>query len=343
MNSLSQNKSVRLEWIDIAKGFVILWVVALHVGLLFDNNKFINDLLFHSWAMPFFYIVSGLFISRKDDFRPFVGKKTNQLIVPLVFFVFLTNTLFWVVGDLLGGAESGWIQKKPQWVSTLQFCWYEGHEDFRNFPLWFIPALFNASVLYKLIIIVSMDRWIYKGVSVLVLTGVMLALQRLSVNLPLFIDVGVLALPYMLVGDFWKNKTSFIANASSTKQEWKVGLLAFLVFIVGYSIQASWSLFPVIDILKYVTAVAGSLVVLWIAKQIKHFSFLAFCGRNSLIILGVHLPLTAIRPLLMKFISNEWIMKGVLFVVIVVIACVLAYLFNKYIPKLVGKMPLLNL
>ena len=220
----------------------------------------------------------------------------------------------------------------PQWVSTLQFCWYEGHEDFRNFPLWFIPALFNASVLYKLIIIFSKDRWIYKEASVFVLTGVMLALKRLSVNLPLFIDVGVLALPYMLVGDFWKTKTSFIANASSTKQEWKVGLLAFLVFIVGYSIQASWSLFLVIDILKYVTAVAGSLVVLWIAKQIKHFSFL-----------GVHLPLTAIRPLLMKFISNELIMKGVLFVVIVVIACVLAYLFNKYIPKLVGKMPLLNL
>lgn len=111
MNSLSQNKPVRLEWIDIAKGFVILWVVALHVGLLFEDNKFVNDLLFHSWAMPFFYIVSSLFISRKDDFHFFVGKKTNQLIVPLVFFVFLTNTLFWVVGDLLGGGRV-WLDTK---------------------------------------------------------------------------------------------------------------------------------------------------------------------------------------------------------------------------------------
>ena len=95
----------RLDWIDMAKGFVILWVVALHIGLLFDSNKFLNNLLFHSWAMPFFYMVSGLFLSHKDTLHIFVVKKINQLIVPLVFFVFMTNVLFWVAGDLLGGGR----------------------------------------------------------------------------------------------------------------------------------------------------------------------------------------------------------------------------------------------
>lgn len=333
----------RLEWIDVAKGFVILWVVALHIGLLFEQNKFINDLLFHSWAMPFFYLVSGLFLSHKDTLHSFLVKKTNQLIVPLVFFVFMTNVLFWVAGDLLGGAESGWIQSKFRWVSTLQFCWYEGHPDFRNFPLWFIPALFNASLLYKLIILATKDRWLTKILCVLTLVGVMLVMERYSINLHLFIDVGILALPYMLMGDFLKNRTDFISTDSSRFTHFKWGIAMLVVFMSGYLIQANYQLFPFIDILKYITAIAGSLFVLWCAKRIQNSRFLSFCGRNSLIILGVHLPLTAIRPVLMHFIQNEWLMKGVLFVLIVAIACGLSFLLNKYTPKLVGKQSLLNI
>ena len=337
---ISQN---RLGWIDMAKGFVILWVVALHIGLLFDNNKFLNNLLFHSWAMPFFYMVSGLFLSHKDTFWPFVVKKTNQLIVPLVFFVFMTNVLFWVAGDLLGGAESGWIQSKFKWVSTLQFCWYEGSPDFRNFPLWFIPALFNASLIYKFIIIAAKDQWLPKILLTFTLVGVMFIMGQYEINLPLFIDVGILALPYLLMGDFLKNRTDFVSNEPSRLSGLLWGIVVFAMFLVGYIVQANYQLFPFIDILRYVTAISGSLFVLWCAKRIPYSRFLSFCGRNSLIILGVHLPLTAIRPVLMHFIHNEWIMKGVLFVAIVTIACGLSFLFDKYIPKLVGKKALLDL
>lgn len=343
MSSPAQNTSIRFEWIDIAKGFVILWVVALHIGLLFDGNRFLNNLVFHSWAMPFFYVVSGLFVNHKEDFNHFLGKKTNQLVVPLVFFVFLTNTLFWVVGDLLGGAKSGWIERDPHWVSTLQFCWYEGHEDFRNFPVWFIPALFNVTLSYKCIIALTKDKWALKILYVFAIVGIMLLLQHLSIDLPLFIDVGLLALPYMLIADFLKNKSAFISEKSSLGSEWKVGVFALLIFLSCYYVQATWKLFPIIDILKYVTAIAGTLFVLWVAKRIQHCSFFAYCGRNSIIILGVHLPLTAIRPFLMRFISNEWLMKGVLLILIVAIACALCYIFNRFVPKLVGKEPLLNL
>lgn len=343
MSSLTKNTSNRLEWIDIAKGFVILWVVALHIGLLFENNKFVNDLLFHSWAMPFFYIVSGLFINHKEDFRYFLGKKVNQLIVPLVFFVFLTNTLFWMVGDLLGGVKSGWIEREPHWVSTLQFCWYEGHEDFRNFPIWFIPALFNATLSYKCIIALTKDKWALKIICVFTLVGAMLLLQHLSIDLPLFIDVGLLALPYMLIGDLLKNRSGFISEKSLFGSEWKVGVSSLLIFLSCYYVQATWNLFPLIDVLKYVTAISGTMFILWTAKRIQHCSFLAYCGRNSIIILGVHLPLTAIRPFLVRLISNEWLMKGVLFILIVAITCGLCYIFNRFIPKLGGKEPLLNL
>jgi len=343
MSRIAQNSSNRLEWIDIAKGFAILWVVALHIGLLFDDNVFLQNLVFQSWTMPFFYVVSGLFINHKEDFRHFLGKKTNQLVVPLVFFVFLTNTMFWVVGDLLGGVKTGWIERPPHWVSTIQFCWYERHEDFRNFPIWFIPALFNATLMYKCIIELTKDKWELKIIGVCIIVGVMLLLQQLSINLPLFIDVGLLALPYMMVGDFLKNKSGFISEKDSLGSEWKVGVFALLIFLSCYYVQATWNLFPIIDILKYVTAIAGTLFVLWTAKRIQRCSFLAYCGRNSIIILGVHLPLTAIRPFLMRFIFNEWLMKGVLLILIVAIACGLCYLFNRFVPKLVGKEPLLNL
>lgn len=176
-----------------------------------------------------------------------------------------------------------------------------------------------------------------------VLVGAMLLLQHLSIDLPLFIDVGLLALPYMLIADFLKNKSGFISEKGSFGSEWKVGVFALLMFLSCYYVQATWNLFLIIDILKYVTAIAGTLFVLWTAKRIQHCSFLSYCGRNSIIILGVHLPLTAIRPFLMRIISNEWLMKGVLFILIVAIACGLCYIFNRFVPKLVGKEPLLNL
>ncbi|MBQ2452710.1 MAG: acyltransferase family protein, partial [Bacteroidales bacterium] len=112
----------RIEWVDIAKGMAILWVVALHIGLFGAGSKF-EDFVFTTWCMPFFFTISGLFLSHSDDFGTFFKRRVNNLLVPLCFFVFLTNALFWVAGDLLGGTEKGWIQQPFHWVSTLQFCW----------------------------------------------------------------------------------------------------------------------------------------------------------------------------------------------------------------------------
>ena len=190
----------------------ILWVVALHVGLLGEPNSIFVDMFFRSWTMPFFWIVSGLFLSHQDSFKTFLGKRINNLIVPLCFFVFLTNCLFWVCGDLLGGTDSGWIQRKFHWVSTIQFCWYEGHEDFRNFPLWFLPALFWTSVTYKLIIIISKDKWLWKVMLVAFAVSFVIALCYYSIHLPLFLDDGLYALPYMLFADYIRAKTHFMTS-----------------------------------------------------------------------------------------------------------------------------------
>ena len=338
----SQSSYSRINWVDVAKGIAILWVVALHIGLLGEPGSVYEDILFRSWTMPLFWIVSGLFLSHQDSFKTFLGKRINNLIVPLCFFVFLTNCLFWVCSDLLGGTEVGWIQRKFHWVSTIQFCWYEGHDDFRNFPLWFLPALLWTSLFYKTIIILSKDRLLFKSILVTLAVFVVMALSYYSINLHFFLDEGLYALPFFLVADIVHDKKLVLFEVNKSKC-FLVGGGSLILFFLFYELGSlSEHYYVIYQLLRYLLAFSGVLFISSIANLLSFSKFLGFCGRNSLIILGVHLPLTGVRPFMQHFIPEGPILNVLLFVITVLGFCIIVLLFNRFIPKLVGKDKLLN-
>lgn len=83
----------RIDYIDLAKGFCILLVISYHIDLgeLLYNDKHVSSFFF-SFRMPLYYMLSGLFLSIKDNnYFDFVQKKINRLIIPFVFFVTITN------------------------------------------------------------------------------------------------------------------------------------------------------------------------------------------------------------------------------------------------------------
>lgn len=116
--------SVRLDWVDTAKGFCIVLVVLMHVVAGFEvsleRTSWIDP--FIDWAklfrMPGFFLLSGLFASRlvERDWPEFLDRK----IVPFVYFYLLwlaINCLLkfptWGDGDigtLLGSYALGIVQ-----------------------------------------------------------------------------------------------------------------------------------------------------------------------------------------------------------------------------------------
>lgn len=72
----------RLSYMDIAKGFGILCVIAGHMG-----NETINRFVF-SFHMPLFFIISGYFLSQKNTAKEVLGKRCKQLLPPYIFTCF---------------------------------------------------------------------------------------------------------------------------------------------------------------------------------------------------------------------------------------------------------------
>ena len=89
----------RLYYMDIAKGFGILCVIAGHMG-----NEIINRFVF-SFHMPLFFLVSGYFISETLCSADLFKIRSRQLIPPYIFtclVVILLSTVKASIGVFTG-------------------------------------------------------------------------------------------------------------------------------------------------------------------------------------------------------------------------------------------------
>ena len=70
MTNITENRKMRLEWVDISKGIGILLVIIGHCVYIGGS---IHNWIF-SFHMPLFFILSGMFI-KDEPVQKFVGKK----------------------------------------------------------------------------------------------------------------------------------------------------------------------------------------------------------------------------------------------------------------------------
>src|SRR5437868_12279972 len=93
----------RLEWVDYLRGIAIVLVVYRHALLGIERSsievpQFLKDanMIFYSFRMPLFFILSGLFISRSLAKRPLnqlIGIKFEKLLYPYLVWTFLQVSL----------------------------------------------------------------------------------------------------------------------------------------------------------------------------------------------------------------------------------------------------------
>lgn len=104
-----QSKPVkqRICYIDIAKGFAMLCIIAGHFGIV-SAGRFVFT--FH---VPLFFLLSGYFLSTKVSFLPFMKQKARQLLVPyyvtgvvLLIVATVVNHFVWPEIDALNNAKS---------------------------------------------------------------------------------------------------------------------------------------------------------------------------------------------------------------------------------------------
>ena len=138
-----------MAWVDYLRGLAILLVVYRHVLLGLERADLtippalVNaNMIFYSFRMPLFFILSGIFINGSITRRPFkdlVYIKFENLLYPYLIWSFIQITLQIVLSKYTNS-------DRTLMDYTLIFYQPRGLDQF-----WYLPALFNTTVVYLLI------------------------------------------------------------------------------------------------------------------------------------------------------------------------------------------------
>jgi fucose 4-O-acetylase-like acetyltransferase len=139
----------RLQWVDYLKGIAIILVVYRHVligiersGISIPGPLVTANMIFFSFRMPLFFILSGIFINSsiaKRTLKQLVSIKFENLLYPYLVWAFLQVTIQIV---LSGSTNSN------RGLMDYTYIFYQP----RNLDqFWYLPALFNTTVIYLLI------------------------------------------------------------------------------------------------------------------------------------------------------------------------------------------------
>ena len=282
----------RVDWIDYAKGIGIVCVMLLHAQVDDPYRRVI-----YLWVIPLFFLLSGIHAHREQysTYKDFFRHKSLRLLMPYAILNGITY-LFWLfIGRHFGtdaGAAIAW------WEPLVGIVRGEYPYIVHNEPLWFIAALFSTETVYYLLYRPIRRASTYLAVTLgLLVVGWLISLFGLS-PLPWEIATVPAMLPFYAAGAWMGEEVRSGRSAMpSTKQILGLLVLGLAAMVVGYllnidEVRVSANRYGAY--LPFLSGAVGGCMVVCGASMLlergsKYMTWLAFIGRNTLWILGLHL------------------------------------------------------
>lgn len=254
---------IRNTWLDIAKGITIILMVIGHTSI----PDVLSDFIF-SFHMPLFFIASGWTTNwAKYSICEFAKNKTKNILLPFCIYSIIVLS---INRFALGGGD---------FIEWIQYGW-------QGYALWFIPVLYLASLIGKLIYSSKNKYTLYGFMIFLVLLGCILSQYKL------FLPWTLSSVPFagflILLGSELKRFTKWI----DSPRWW----LLLGGFIISLSISHFWRLdmasnkiLPVIPLL--IGAVSGTIMIFSLSSYIEKFSkissrILQAIGRETYVVVA---------------------------------------------------------
>lgn len=267
----------RIEFIDLAKGICILLVIMTHTDVNVDFPGI------QAMRMPLYFVLSGLFFKDYGGFLNLLQKKVNKILIPFLFFYFVSYTIFyfvdWLFPNLIKSEATGILDI---FVQRRIF----------NAPIWFLLALFWSNLIFCSLSLMVKKEW-QRFALVFSIGGIGILLGMHRIFFPCNIDSAMSALPFFYFGYLLKKSPLLYPN----KYDKYNVLWAFLFYggalcvykrfgnphiVFGSNIIIGNWIFGIILSLSSVMA------ILFLCKIIKHLPFVSYFGRYSIIPLCVH-------------------------------------------------------
>ena len=277
--------SRRIEWIDLAKGFCILFVMWWHIKELYSNRGFTdrNYWLYMGtyFRMPLYFFLSGLFFKQYSGYLEFLCRKTNKLLIPYLVFAALG-----IAYCLL------WPDKLPalrDWQSLYPFL-----------PVWFLLCLFLMNNLFYFIqhICRGQHLTIYASVCAL---GVIGYYSGGNVVPILHLRSVLTAMPFFVAGYAVRQHTTWLHHRV---RAWEL-LFAALATVALYALvrhEGKMGIFYINNDYHvplwalYLGGALGVYAILAVANYLRRLPVVSFLGRYSIIVLITHYPIIYLFP-----------------------------------------------
>lgn len=313
-----------MAYIDLVKGIAILWVVLAHLKL---DIPYIDLPV----RMPCLFMLSALFFRPGTPPRTFIVKKTNALVVPLLFFWILSIVVQFVYREICSGKEIDWLA----WTDIL------GEYSYLNVNiLWFLMAAIMINAIYYVLfrqLKTKLGHSIIVAISMLLyVVGVYMFSKKIDVpNFPLK-EIFYFQL-YFVCGYLLRD---YITGPKLKKLgPWMLGLFLILAVINVNSqgVVFQLSLPPM--------AVSFTIGMCWLMNMLQRFSLMKifrFFGEFSIVVYLTHM-LILYSPWMKNFYipGDGATSYGVMALgIILAIEVVLVAAMRKFVPKLIGKKPL---
>lgn len=289
--------SRRIDFVDLAKCFSILIVVVSHIYIDFaryDGKYMPYGDFFYTFFMPLFFLLSGMFFKDYGSFKKFAIRKTNTLLVPFLFFYLITCVLPVFVLNPMGITLDGANDASVLWAFLNQ-------RTLTNGPLWFLLCLFWMNLMFYAVMLVatklSKDKMVAKVsllVSLSLLCGIIgFVLGQQHLHLWMFSDTALSCLPFFCMGYILRKFTNILYPGKWDKYLLLlVGLLAAVTYVLRGGMDWYVNDPNAKSMLRiYLGGLAGTMMVLFLAKSIGRLPLLSYWGRYSLVILCTHFPI----------------------------------------------------
>ena len=329
----------RIEWIDLARGLGMLYIVSLHTGGFFSfPGAYIT-------FMMMFFVLSGLLFNETKTIKELVIGRINKLLIPFLCYYLLGCVCYyvlqWVFPNYLDYAQASNSAVRSKGILDVftQRQYFDG-------PIWFILCLFWSEI-YFIFIVKFLPKYIVPFV-VLACGAAGWILGAKEIFVPLMMDVGLTVLPVFYVG-WLLRKMNFI----QWKLTWRTLLLliasvcvsAFIVlrYNPGIHLHYNWphgnpALLLLLSISAPITVLllcrylcAIPLERLFHKNDIPRFPVISYFGKNSLTPLGMHHLIQ--RPLIVFGLT----MGNGLFVVTTILCYAAIPIINRVLPWMAGK------
>ncbi|MGB8606527.1 acyltransferase family protein [Bradyrhizobium sp.] len=279
--------SIRIDWVDYAKGICIVMVVMMHsvlgVEAAAGQIGFMHHLVAFAkpFRMPDFFLISGLFLAVviDRDWRTYLDRK----VVHFAYFYVLWVTIQFGFKAPSFAAETGWAHVGLMYLESFI-------EPFGT--LWFIYLL-------PVFFVVAKATRKMPPLAIWTLAA-LLEMAHIATGWTV-IDEFCARFVYFYSGYWFAGYVFALSDRARARPAWSVAGLAAWALINASLVVSGFSEWPLISLMLGLSG-AGAIVTMGtLLARAQRLNFLRFCGEHSIVIyLAFFLPMAATRTLLLR-------------------------------------------